>query len=253
MTSFIVTFLCSVVVIHGRSEAGKAADQIHEKVVKTIDILQKTQKQADAWAGQRAKLSARYRSLKSRKEQLEKTKKDLEKSLELQRNLVAEAERKTTETERIRAELESCLASNIDSLEAFIKRDLPFLPEERANRLASIKETLLRPDKTASEKLRRVMEALQVETEYGRTAEVYRDTVDLDGQSVRVDILRLGRLSLFCQTPDRKIVGHYDRGVGRWVSLPSGCRRNIHKAVDMARRERAVDLVKLPIGRIIVP
>jgi hypothetical protein len=98
-----------------------------------------------------------------------------------------------------------------------------------------------------------IMEALQVETEYGRTVEVYQEAIDLNGEKIVVDILRLGRLSLFFQTPDGKLVGHYDRVTNKWVSLASRYRRDINKAVEIARRERSIDLVKLPIGRIIVP
>ena len=148
--------------------------------------------------------------------------------------------------------MQSYLASVVAQLEEFIKKDIPFLLKERDARLASIKETLALPDKPAAEKYRRAMEALQIEAEYGRSVEVYQDTIDLNGQSVLMDIMRLGRLSLFCQTPDG-MVGHYDRSAGRWVSLPSKYRREINNAVDMARRQRTIDLVRLPIGRISIP
>ena len=92
-----------------------------------------------------------------------------------------------------------------------------------------------------------------METEYGRTVEVYQNTIELDGQSLLVDILRLGRLSLFCQTPDGNVVGYYDRAAGTWVTIAPGYRNDINKAVAMARRERSIDMVTLPIGRIIVP
>jgi hypothetical protein len=251
--SFVLALLFVLHAMHGKSEPAAEVEQIQKSVVQAIEIRQKTQKKEDAWAGKKAKLVARYHSLRSQKEHLEKTKNELKKRLEFQKNLVAEAERKAKETERIRAELQSCLESNIDYLEVFIKRDLPFLPEERSNRLASIKEALARPDKTAAEKFRRVMEALQVEVEYGRTVEVYQDTIYVDSQPLLVDILRLGRLSIFWQTPDGKTVGHYDRAAGGWLPLSPRYRRNINKTVDMARRERTIDLVKLPIGRIIVP
>ena len=251
--SFTTAFLLLLIAMQGQSEAGSEADKIQERVVKTIEIRQKTQKEEDEWAGKKAKLMGEYRSLRSEKKNLEKLKTRTEQRLNIQRNIVAEAERMTKESERIREELQSCLDFIVTRIEESIKRDLPFLPKERSDRLASVKETLARTDKTAAEKLRRVMEALQVEAEYGRTVEVYNDTIDLDGQSVLVDILRLGRLSLFCQTPDSKMVGYYDRGIGRWVSLSPGYRRNINKAVDMARRQRTIDLVRLPIGRISIP
>ena len=249
--SFTVVFLFLLLVMHGQSWAGTEADQIQKRVVQAIEIRQQTQKKEDTWAGMKVELTARYRSLKANQEYLEKLKFKNEKSLCVLNARLAEFERKIKESARIREELQSYLESVVVQLEEFIKKDFPFLLKERATRLASIKETLTRPDKPAAEKYRRAMEALQIEAEYGRTVEVYQDTIDLNGQSVLMDILRLGRLSLFYQTPDGKMVGHYDRAAGRWVSLPSRYRREINNAVDMARRQRTIDLVRLPIGRIV--
>jgi hypothetical protein len=229
------------------------SDHLLKVVTETLDIRQKTQKKEDAWAGKKAELMARYQSLKTNEEEFQKLKLKTCTALNSQKIRVKEFERKIKESARIREELQSCLESVVTRLEEFNKKDFPFLSEERNTRIASIKETLARSDKPVAEKYRRVMEALQVETEYGRTVEVYQDTINLDGQSVLMDILRLGRLSLFCQTPDGKVVGHYDPAAGRWVFLPSRYHRDINRAVEMARRERTIDLVRLPIGRIIVP
>jgi len=196
--SFTVAFLFFLIAMQGQSKAGSEADKIQERVVKTIEVRQETQKKEDAWAGKKAELTARYRSLSYGNKHLEKVKEKTGQRLISQKDLVDEARRKIEESARIKEELQSCLESIITRLEEFIKRDLPFLPEERSDRLALIKETLTSPDKPAAEKYRRVMEALQIETGYGHTVEVYQDTVDLDGRPVLVDILRLGRLSLFC-------------------------------------------------------
>ncbi|MDL2124662.1 MAG: DUF3450 domain-containing protein [Deltaproteobacteria bacterium] len=251
--SFTVVFLFLLLVMHGQSWAGTEADQIQKRVVQTIEIGQQTQKKEDEWAGKKAELMARYRSLKANQDYLEKLKLKTERALSSQKARLAEFERKIKESARIREELQSYLESVVAQLEEFIKKDTPFLLKERDARLASIKETLALPDKPAAEKYRRAMEALQIEAEYGRSVEVYQDTIDLNGQSVLMDIMRLGRLSLFCQTPDGRMVGHYDRSAGRWVSLPSKYRREINNAVDMARRQRTIDLVRLPIGRISIP
>ena len=250
---FTVAFLLLPVFMNEQSGAGTEADQVQKKVMETIEIRRQTQKKEDAWAWKKTELMARYRSLKAQQEHLEKVRLKIERALSAQKARVAELERKIRESARIREELQSYLESVVTQLDEFIKKDLPFLLKERSTRLASINETLALPDKPAAEKYRRVMEALQVETEYGRTVEVYQDTIDLNGQSVLVDILRLGRLSLFYQTPDGRVIGHYDRAAGKWTPLPSTYRREINRAVEMARRERTIDLVKLPIGRIVVP
>lgn len=248
-----LAILFLLVFMHGKAVAGKEVHQVQKRVVQAIEIRQETQKKEDTWEGKKAELIAGYRSLRSEKENLEIVKAKIKERLRVQKEIVAEADRKIEESARIKEELQSCLEAAVTQLEEFIKRDLQFLSRERSDRIASIKETLAQPDQTAAEKYRRVMEALKIETEYGRTVEVYQDTIDLDGQSVLVDILRLGRLSLFCRTPDGKVVGHYDRAAGRWASLSSKYHRDINKAVEMARRERTIDLVRLPIGRIIVP
>jgi len=251
--SFAGGLLFSLFVMQGQSVAETKADQIQGKVVQAIEVRQQTQKKEDVWARKKAKLVARYRSLKANKKHLEKLKRKIERALNSQKARVAELERKTKESGRIREELQSYLESVVTQLEEFIKKDLPFLLKERTNRIVSIKKILARVEVPAAEKYRRVMEALQVETEYGRTVKVYQDTIELDEKAVLVDVLRLGRLSLFCQTPDGRVVGHYDRAAGKWVSLPSGYRRDINRAVEMSRRERTIDLVRLPIGRISVP
>ncbi len=226
------------------------ADQLQKGVSHTIEIRQQTQKKEDAWAGKKVEIMAHYRSLKASQEHLRKLKLKTEKAFIAQKARVEESERRIKESARIREELQSYLESVVAQLERFINKDLPFLSKERGARISSIKETMTRPDRPAAEKYRRVVEALQVETEYGRTVEVYQDTINLDGEPVLVDILRLGRLSLFCQTPDGKVVGHYDPPARRWVSLPSSYRREINKGMEMARGQRNIELVSMPIGRI---
>lgn len=247
--SLFLLLILMVAPVRGESEA----EHIQKSIIQTIEIRRQTQKKEDAWAGRKTELMARYRSLKTQKEQLLKIKAKTEDILNIHRVRIGEIERNARESGRIKKELQTFLEAVVTRIEEFIKIDLPYLPKERADRLISIKETLSRPDKPAAEKYRRVMEVLQIETEYGRTVEVYQATIDLNGQSVLVDILRLGRLSLFCQTPDGKVVGHYDRVARAWAILPSKYHRYINKAVEMARRERTIDLVRLPIGRISVP
>ena len=48
-----------------------------------------------------------------------------------------------------------------------------------------------RADVSTSEKYRRVLEAYQVENEYGRSIEAYSSTVDVDGSQKTVDFFEL--------------------------------------------------------------
>jgi hypothetical protein len=247
-----VTLLLAGALGQGQFVNAGEADQVRKTVEQSIEVLQQTQKKEDAWAGRRIELVARYQSLVVEKDRLEKSKAVAQERLGIEEKLVAEAERRAAGADWIEKELQSYLETVVTGLDEFVKRDLPFLPKERSDRIGSLKEVLARSDAAGAEKYRRVMEALQVETEYGRSVEVYQDTVEIEGQPLLLDILRLGRLSLFCRTPDGSVVGHFDRAAGKYVSLPSKYHREIEKAMEIARRERTTDLIGLPVGRIVV-
>ncbi|MDY6861451.1 MAG: DUF3450 domain-containing protein, partial [Thermodesulfobacteriota bacterium] len=229
------------------------SDHILKIVESTINVRLDTQKKVDQWANKKAEFTSKYRSLENNLENLRKVKLKTGKMLNYKNAHIKEIKRKIKESSRIKIELGSYLESVAVNLEGFIRRDLPFLLEERERRITLVKNTLIDQNKTPAEKYRSLMEALQIEEEYGHTVEVYQDTINLNGKKLLVDILRVGRLSLFFQTPDGKIVGQYDRVAYKWSKLPSRYCRRINKAVEIAHKESTIELIKLPIGRIIVP
>jgi hypothetical protein len=54
-------------------------------------------------------------------------------------------------------------------------------------------------DVTNAEKFRRLIEAYQIENNYGNTIEAYRANIELNGVISSVDFLRLGRIALYYQ------------------------------------------------------
>ncbi len=86
----------------------------------------------------------------------------------------------------------------------FVTLDTPFLEQERTKRLDDLKAMMDRSDMTLAEKYRRLMEAYQIETEYGRTIEAYRGDLKSGDKSRAVDFLRFGRVGLYYLTLDRR-------------------------------------------------
>ena len=84
----------------------------------------------------------------------------------------------------------------------------------------------------------------------GDTVEVYQQRIDVEGETVFADILRLGRLSIFWQTPDGKRAGEYDRVGKKWVEFPAGFSRSIQIAIEIANKRRPIELIKVPVGRL---
>ncbi|MBT4518893.1 MAG: DUF3450 domain-containing protein [Halieaceae bacterium] len=130
-----------------------------------------------------------------------------------------------------------------EALAAFIDLDAPFLLAERKQRLADVRTNMDRADITVSEKYRQLMEAYQVEGDYGRTIEAYTDKLD----DRTVDFLRIGRISLMYRTLDGKEVGHWDRSQRSWQVLEDGYKNAIDRGLKIARKQAPPELLELPI------
>ena len=135
----------------------------------------------------------------------------------------------------------------IDSLETFTKMDVPFLMEERNNRISKLKKLQTRSDIAVSEKFRQVLEAYQVENEYGRTIEAYKSSLDSNGEKRTVNFLRVGRIVLLYQTFDAQEAGVWNQQERKWQKLPEDYKNSISKGLRIARKFTAPDLMLLPV------
>ena len=135
----------------------------------------------------------------------------------------------------------------IDALDNFIELDVPFLDKERAERLAGLRELSTRADVTDAEKYRRIMEAYQIENEYGRTIEAYRSTISNTGAERTVDFLRVGRIALVYITLDAAEAGAWDHQAKQWVELEASYRNAISQGLRVARKQAAPELIRVPL------
>ena len=135
----------------------------------------------------------------------------------------------------------------IESLEVFVELDVPFLMEERQQRVAKLETLLTDPTVNDAEKFRKVTEAYQIENDYGRTIEAYTDTIEFDGQTRQVEFLRIGRVSLMYQTEDGTISGLWDQSARRWEAADS-YKNEIRAGLKIAKKQVAPDLLLLPVN-----
>ncbi|SEG68028.1 DUF3450 domain-containing protein [Halopseudomonas aestusnigri] len=140
----------------------------------------------------------------------------------------------------------------IESLDAFIALDLPFLLDEREERVARLQALLVDPDVSVAELYRRVLEAYQIESEYGRTLEAWRGALKDGDQQRVVEFLRVGRLMLFFQSLDGQHQGYWDAAHGQWQALPSSYRRALDQGMAIARNEQTPQMLRLPMPQVSV-
>ena len=136
----------------------------------------------------------------------------------------------------------------LDSLDEFVELDTPFLLQERRDRLARLREMMERSDVTAAEKFRRVIEAYQIENDYGRTIEAYKGSVAIDGTEQEVDFLRIGRVSLSYQSIGGRYTGAWDPEARTFVQVPPETyKSNVAQGIRVAKKQVAPDLLIVPV------
>lgn len=137
----------------------------------------------------------------------------------------------------------------LDSLEQFIEMDTPFLLAERRERLERLRGMMERSDVSSAEKFRRVIEAYQIENDYGRTIEAYKGTVPINGNTQEVDFLRIGRVSLAYQSVGGVHTGAWDDEARDWVELDASEFKNqVSDGIRVARKQVAPDLLVIPVA-----
>jgi hypothetical protein len=94
-----------------------------------------------------------------------------------------------------------------------------------------------------AERYRRLLEAYQIELDYGRTMVSYKGKLD-DGRDV--DFVRVGRVSLLYRTADGEEAGYWDAQQKKWVA-DNHFNKAIQSAILIATKTSAPDLVTVPV------
>nr|MDJ0814062.1 DUF3450 domain-containing protein [Woeseiaceae bacterium] len=136
----------------------------------------------------------------------------------------------------------------IDGLDQSVQLDVPFLMEERTERVENLRAIMERSDVSVAEKFRKVMEAYQIELDYGTSSEFYTQSLTLeDGATRSYNILRIGRVGLYFQSDDSKITGRWDNTERAWV-IDDSARTDIRTGLRMARQLIAPELIVVPVA-----
>jgi len=164
-----------------------------------------------------------------------------------QRNEIASINQQLATIETTSRDVFPLMEKMVNTLEQFVSLDMPFRIDERKKRVQTLQGLLDRADVTVSEKYRRILEAYQIEMEYGRTLDEYEDRIGEGDNAVAVDVVRLGRVALLYRRPDGKDAGYWNKGENKWVSDPV-TEKDVALALRVARKQGAPDLlwVNLP-------
>ncbi len=245
---FIPVLAVSLLLLSAGVQAAGKVDKILSVEKTRIQRSAKSQQKINRESDKAADLLSSYKNVTKVIEGLVVYNRLLQKQLDGQNKELDQLGQSINNVSLIERQIVPLMVRMIDSLDQFIKLDIPFLPKERTTRIARLKKMMERSDVTTAEKFRRVLEAYQIENDYGRTIEAYKGTVKIAGKQREVNFLRIGRTVLIYQTLNRKHTGMWDQQAKTWKALPSRIYRNtVSKGLKVARKQIAPDLLILPI------
>lgn len=224
------------------------SDQIIKEGERKISEGQASQARIDKIVDSSQQRIIEYRSLLKQIEGLKTYNEQLETQLQSQADLIARFENSTNQVAIIERQMLPLILKMVESLKSYVDIDLPFSTEERLNRLAFLEEAVAKADVDVAEKFRLVLEAYQIESQYGRTIGSYQDVINLNGEEKEVDILQVGRVALVAQTKDTETSAVWDKANQTWEILDNGTYRNsIRRGIKMSKKQAPLDILTLPI------
>ena len=205
-----------------------------------------SQKRIDTTQDQTQDLIARYRQTLADEQSILKYNEQLRKQVEDQRVRLTDINKQIAEIQTTQRDVLPLMERMVETLEQFVALDVPFLLDERKKRVQNIKEVLTRADVANSEKYRRILEAYQIEMDYGRSLDSYTGKLGEGENGRTVTFLRLGRVALLYQTPDASETGYWDRYKKDWV-VDDDYERDVRAAIAVATKTTAPDIVMVPV------
>jgi hypothetical protein len=185
----------------------------------------------------------RYAQLRAEADIITRHNAYMERQVQSQQMEIASIEEQIAGLDAVALDVAPLLQRMFDDLERFVMSDVPFFRNERAERIARLRDLMNQVETSPSEKYRRLMEAYQIELEYGRTMDSYREALS-DGREA--EFVRLGRVSLMYRTVDGEETGYWDKDQNAWV-VDDDYDRVIERALRIAKEEEAPDLITVPV------
>lgn len=242
-----VILATAVLAISG-SVFAQSVDQVLQAELRRLNLAQQSQERINNVVEGTRSLEDQYRAINKEIDGLKVYNRLMVAQTEGQQAVLEDIALSMDQVDVINRQIFPLMERMIDGLEQSVALDVPFLMDERTERIGKLKDTMSRSDVSVAEKFRKVMEAFQIENDYGSTIEPYKQSLTLeDGTTRDYNMLRIGRVGLYFQSDDTNITGRWDNDARAWV-LDNGARNEVRKGLRVANQLIAPELVLLPIS-----
>lgn len=229
---------------------------LNESAALMTDLQQKSadsQKRIDRMADQTEAMLEEYRQLLLDVDYHQTHLQQLTSQLQQQQQTRQQLQQQIEQIQLTEKRLAPLLASMVQTLERFVVLDLPFHRQERIDAALLLRERVQDTQLPLVDRFQLVVEAFQIELEYGSTLEAYRQQLTWQGELRSVDCLRVGRLALYFMTPDGALAGYWDKQAEQWQPLSPDYLPAIREGLSVARNQLAPKLLTLPVVAEVVP
>ena len=213
----------------------------------TIREGAQSQQRVEQLDDQASELLGQYRALTKQLELNERYNVSRARQVEDQALEVQGLQRDLENIDGVKRAVTPLMEEMVDDLAAMIEADVPFLPTERQERVDRLRGVMADSSQNEASRFGLILEAFEIEAEYGRTSSVYRGTVAQDGEELEVDFLRIGRVLLVYKNADDTILRIYDKDQGAFVDLDRRFLPNIRTAMRIADAKAAPALLEIPV------
>jgi chromosome segregation ATPase len=226
--------------------AGAQLNQTLQAQIQVDRAAAAAQQEIDTIRDRTLDAAGRYAQAMTEAESYEKYNEQLSAQVQSQAEEIASIQQQLVDIETTNREVQPLMDKMVRALDQFVALDVPFLIEERTARVNNLKNIMARSDVTISEKYRLILEAYQIELEYGRTLEAYAGTLNAGEEPRTVEFVRLGRISLMYRTLDGSETGYWDAVQKQWV-VDNSYAEAIEQAIRVANQDGAPELLTVPV------
>lgn len=245
----IAHYLIALALLMPVAAIAQTIDNLSGEARGSVSDGAQSQQRIDKLDDETSQLVREYRAALSQLQSLREYNTQLEKLIVAQKEEMVSIRKQIEDVTNVDRTIVPLMFRMIDALEQFVKLDVPFLMDERNARLSNLRELMDRSDASPAEKYRKILEAYEIENEYGRTIEAYEGEMEVEGEMRTVAFLRIGRVSLIYQTLDGGDSGVWSQATRTFEDLDGDFDSEIRNALRVAKQQAAPDLLIVPVAR----
>ena len=206
-----------------------------------------SQTRIDQLDDQTTSLIADYRANLKQLEAAQRYNESLRRNITSQERRIVTLQTDIDNVSGLQRAMQPLMEDMIARLGQLIEADLPFLKEDRTDRVARLGAAMDNPELSAAQRYRLIVEAYQIENEFGRTIGVSEGSIDDEGTLRTGQFFRVGRVALIFKTEDDSVLKIWDKDVGGWVNLNKSYLPDVRVGIRMAQEQTAPDLLPVPV------